>query len=716
MLNVGGDEFVAAECHGEGTATGGEGAQGGAVAVHLGERSLGAKGGVFAFGIHAHNDGTTALEVGHDATLGLGGNGDGDVVDGFLNLRTSEFEGFAEGSTACDFESGFVGVDGVHFTVVDVDDDVAGVGTGEGTLLHFLHDTFEDGGHEAGVDGTADDAVVEDEFAAPVEGVFLSVADGVFSLVGHAVVVGLDEHVDFAKLTGTAGLFLVTVHGFGALGDGLAVGDVGSGEVDSEFVLVFEVPFDGVEVEFALAAEDYLAEFAAVFEGEAAVVGAEVFEGGTDFFVVVIVGGFDSNGIDGGGEFDFGDGVVGVFGRGEGVVDFYVFEFDGADDVAGAGFFDALTVFAAADEYLADAFFALVAGVDDVLGFGEFAVVDAEIGDFTEVFIFGALESEGDGGVGGVAFEFFAGFGLFGVGNFAGSRDVLADEFKETVYTEVFFCGGAKDGEEVAFVDGELEGFGEFFGGEVTVFEVFFHEFVVGSSGFFDESHAHFFSFVGEFGGDVGLGVFAVGEGVHFVGNDVNYLVESQTGVGGELEDGALGAEEVFELVDAVVEIGFFGVEVVDDEEHGGVEFCGVAVGDFGADFDTALGVDHDNGSFDYVESGVEFALVVGEAGDIEDVDFLATEFGVHEGGFDAVFAVEFDVAIVADGVFVVYTATTVDEAAAEGHGFGHGGFARFGTADEGDVADVGCLVYFHVVIVLLFCYSLIYDEFCSFC
>jgi hypothetical protein len=29
----------------------------------------------------------------------------------------------------------------VHLTVVDVDDDVAGVGTGEGTLPHFFQDT-----------------------------------------------------------------------------------------------------------------------------------------------------------------------------------------------------------------------------------------------------------------------------------------------------------------------------------------------------------------------------------------------------------------------------------------------------------------------------------------------------------------------------------------------------------------------------------------------
>ena len=73
--------------HGEGTAAAGERAQGGAVAVHLGQRGFGFQRGVLAFGIHAHDNGAAALQVGHHTTLGLGGHGDGDVVDRRLDLR-----------------------------------------------------------------------------------------------------------------------------------------------------------------------------------------------------------------------------------------------------------------------------------------------------------------------------------------------------------------------------------------------------------------------------------------------------------------------------------------------------------------------------------------------------------------------------------------------------------------------------------------------------
>ncbi len=162
-------------------------------------------------------------------------------------------------------------------------------------------------------------------------------------------------------------------------------------------------------------------------------------------------------------------------------------------------------------------------------------------------------------------------------------------------------------------------------------------------------------------------------------------------------------------MVDGVVEVSLLGVEVVDDEEHRGVEFGGVAVGDFGADLDAALGVDHDDGGLDHVEGAVELTLVVGEAGHIEDVHLLATELGVHEGVLHGVAAVVLDVAIVADGVLAVHAATTVDKAAAEGHSLSHGSLARFGAAHEGDVTDVLSLINFHCYFIIYFIFYFVH-------
>ncbi len=584
----------------------------------------------------------------------------------------------------------------MHFTVVYVDHDVAGVGAGQRTLLHLFHDSLEDGGHEAGIDGTADNAVVEDQLATPLQRIFLGVADGVLGLVGHAVVVGLDEHVHLAELAATTRLFLVAIHGLGALGDGLAVGDVGGGEVDGQLVLVLEVPLHGVEVELTLASEDDLTQFAAVLQRKAAVVGDKVLQGSTDFFVVVAVDGLHGDGVDGSREDDLLDGVVGVLRGGEGMVNLHVLQLDGADNVTGAGLLDTLAVAAAAHEHLADTLLTLVAGINHILCLGQFAVVDAEIGDFTEVFVLGALEGEGHGGVGIVALQFLAAFGLLGIGHLAGCRDVLADELKQTVDTEVLLGRGAEDGEEVALVYSEFQGLSEFLRGEVAILEIFLHEGIVGSGCFLNKGHAHLLGLVGILSRNVGFGHLAIGEGKHFVGHNIDHLIEAEAGVGGELQHGALATEVVFQLVDGVVEVGFLGIKVIDDEEHRGVELGCIAVGNLGADLHTTLGVDHDDGSFDHVEGTVELTLIVGETRHIEDVYLLAAELGVHEGVLHGVAAVVLDVAIVANGVFAVHAATTVNEAAAESHGFGHGGLATLGAAHEGDVANVVSLVNFH--------------------
>ena len=109
----------------------------------------------------------------------------------------------------------------------------------------------------------------------------------------------------------------MAIHGLGRLGDGLAVRNIGSGEVDAQLVLVLKVPLDGVEVELTLASEDDLTQLAAVLEGEALVVGAEVLEGGADLLVVVAVGGLDGDGVDRSREDDLLDDIVSVLGGGE---------------------------------------------------------------------------------------------------------------------------------------------------------------------------------------------------------------------------------------------------------------------------------------------------------------------------------------------------------------------------------------------------------------
>ena len=101
------------------------------------------------------------------------------------------------------------------------------------------------------------------------------------------------------------------------------------------------------------------------------------------------------------------------------------------------------------------------------------------------------------------------------------------------------------------------------------------------------------------------------------------------------------------------------------------------------------MGVDNYDSSFDNIEGCIQLSLVVGETGNVKNVDLLATEFGVHKSGLDRVFAVELYFTIVTDGVLSINGSAAIDEATVEGHGFSHGGFSRFGTAYKGNVTDV---------------------------
>ena len=383
------------------------------------------------------------------------------------------------------------------------------------------------------------------------------------------------------------------------------------------------------------------------------------------------------------------------------MVDLDVFQLDGADDITCAGFLDFLAVAAAADEHLADALFALVAGVDDILALGELAVKDAEVADFAEILVLGALEAECHSRIGSIALQLFAAFGLLGLGHLIRCRHVLADELKQTVDTEILLGAGAEDGEEVALVDGEFEGFGELLGSEVAVLEVFLHEGVVGSGGFLNESHTHLGSLVGMSGRDFFLGHLAIGEGVHLVGHDIDHLIETKTSVGGELQHGAFSAEVILQLVHAIVEVGFFCIKVVYYKYHRGVELGSVTVGYLCAHLNATLCIDHNDGGLHHVERGIEFSLIVSEARHIEDVHLLATELGVHQGVLHGIAAVVFNVAVVTDGVLAIDGSAAIDKSATEGHSFGHSGLARFGTAHQGDVANVRSLIDFHCVYVL---------------
>ena len=110
----------------------------------------------------------------------------------------------------------------------------------------------------------------------------------------------------WAELTATTGLFLVTVAGTGALGDGLAIWDLRRSRLDGDLIDVVEVPLQGVEVIFALALQDVLAQLARHAGDDGWVGLVDVVEDAAELFVFLRVDGLDGDREDRGRERNLG--------------------------------------------------------------------------------------------------------------------------------------------------------------------------------------------------------------------------------------------------------------------------------------------------------------------------------------------------------------------------------------------------------------------------
>ena len=204
--------------------------------------------------VHDHT--AAGVEIAHARSYIVVRGDDVDIVDRLEDLRAGVAEGLLEGVTTSDDEGDFLGVYRVHLTVIYIYADVACVGTGKRAFLHLGLDTLKDSRHEGKIDRTTDNAVVEFEFAAPIEvddflalevedsvlAVNLEVPGSLFTLNVRA-----NEEVDLTELTGTTGLFLVTILCGSNLCDGLTVRNLRSKELYIEFELVVDSPLDIVD-------------------------------------------------------------------------------------------------------------------------------------------------------------------------------------------------------------------------------------------------------------------------------------------------------------------------------------------------------------------------------------------------------------------------------------------------------------------------------------
>ena len=228
------------------------------------------KAGERFLGLHTHYHTATTVDVRHNIAHDLRRHEYLEVINRLKDFRVRLFEGLRKGVTTCQTEGDFVRVNRVHLTIINNDAYVASIRTGQRSLLHTIHDTLYDSRDEACVDRTADDGVDNDQFTTPLKVNLLLVFDRdlvllITELIGllnrHAFLVRLDDQVNLTELTGTTGLFLMTVVGTSSFGDRLAIRNLRLVELNRHLIVVLQTPFEGTEVELTLTGNNHLAEF-----------------------------------------------------------------------------------------------------------------------------------------------------------------------------------------------------------------------------------------------------------------------------------------------------------------------------------------------------------------------------------------------------------------------------------------------------------------------
>ncbi len=586
----------------------------------------------------------------------------------------------------------------MHLTVIDIHADVTGVGTGERAFLHLGLDTLEDGGHEAEVDGTTHDAVVEFQLAAPLEVgdiLALEVEHGVLAvdlevLRGFlAFDVRADEEVDLTELAGAAGLLLVTVLGGGHLGDGLAVRHLRSIELDVLLELVVHSPLDVVDVLLAHTGEDGLAEFLGVLDGDGRILGGDLVQGIAHLGLVVLVHGLDGAAVLRIREDHVLDGLLA--GGGEGDVGLAGLELHDAADVTGADGGNLLLLGARDGVDGAEALAVAGFGVHEVGAFVEGAAHHLEVGHLTEVLLHGSLVDEDAHGTGRIANDVVAVDGLLdGAG---GARAHIDDELHQAADSDVGLRGAAEHGDGLALDKAGADTLADLVGAEFHGLEELLHEFVGTLGGLLHEFSAEFLGLVGIGGGDVELLVLRV---VVLHRDHIDKTLEARTRVHRELADDGLLAELLAEGVTDTFPVGLVVVQLVHGDDHGLVVLVRVAGEDGRSHLHAGGAVHHQDRTLDNLESGKGTAAEVIGTRRVDEVDLAAVELAVQGSGVDGLLVGLFELGVVGNRVLLLDTATAVDDLAFVKHGLGERSLTGAGGTDQDHVADFVSSVAFH--------------------
>ena len=593
----------------------------------------------------------------------------------------------------------------MHLSVIDDDAHVASVGTRERTLLHALHHTLQDGGHETSVDGTTNHRVDEYEFAAPLQIDFFLAFDVHLELltvdfercrVGHSLGVRLQNQVDFAELTGTARLLLVAIVGTSHLRDGFAIRNLRLDVFDLNLLVVFQTPLQRAQVELALTVNDGLAKFFRLLDHPRRVFLTHLHHGSHQFFHFRRVHGLDCTRI-------FRVRILDEvkfpvdFLRVQRVASLHILQFHGATDVASLQLIDSHAVRTGASVKLTHALLRAAIGVGQVVASLHRTAHHLEIRHFADVRLHAGLEEEQRCRTVAVGSDFVA-CGILHLRHIAHEGNHVAEEFHQAAHAHVLACANAENGENRARDESLADAFAHLVFREVFRLEELLHQSVVASGCGFHEGCLHFLGLVELVGGNVlddGRTAFWLPR-IFLHQQYVDDGVEAGTGRDRILHGHAVRTINILQLVQNLVEVAVVLVELVHEENHGFSVLGRVAESVHRANLRAIRSIDEDDGLIGHVQCRDGTADKVVRARTVDDVQLLAVPLGVENGRKDRITVLLLHGEVIAHRVFTLYGATAFDDAGLIDHCFGKSRLAGTRTANQRDVFDFICLIDFH--------------------
>ena len=521
----------------------------------------------------------------------------------------------------------------MHLSVIDDDANVAGIASGQRTLLHALHDTFKDCRHEAGIDGSTHYRVDEDELAAPFQVDFLATLDVHLELLtaelidrrlGHTLGIRLHDEVNLTKLACSTRLFLVTIVGTRHLGDGFAVWYARLLILHLYLFVVLKTPFQCAQMELALSVYDSLMKLLRLLHNPCRVFLAHLHERSHELLHLSLV------------HRTYGTRILRVrildeveallhFLSVQSVARLHVFQLHGTANVAGIELVNRHTVGSCTSIDSTDALLRTAVGVRQVVARADASAHNLEVANLSDMWLHARLEEVNRLGTVAVGSNLLA-TGIVNLRHFADERHHIAQKFHQSSHAHVASCAHAEHGEDAPRDESLAYTFAHFVLGEALFLEELFHQSFVVLGCCLNKRGMKFLCLVHLLSRDVlddGRAAFGLPR-IFLHQKHVDKRVEAVAGLYRVLYLHALAAVNLAHIAHYDVEVAVVAVKLVNEEYHWLLKLLGITERILRANLRTILSVDKYHGLVGNVECGDCSANEVVASRTVNHVELLA--------------------------------------------------------------------------------------------